>query len=65
MVFPMHASSLSHEGGPHIYGVHPHVRRKIHASETSCIFSFETAVTESLYLDPIAMGLRIVCFMDL
>ena len=65
MVFPMHISSLSYEGEPHKCGVHPHVRRKIHTSETPCIFSSKAAVTGPLYLGPIAMDLRIVSFMDL
>ena len=70
MVFPMHISSLSYEGEPHKCGVHPcgahpHVRRKIHTSETPCIFSSKAAVTGPLYLGPIAMDLRIMCFMDL
>lgn len=47
ILFPLHASFLSHEGGPHIYplhayflsheggpGVHPHVRERMHATET-------------------------------
>ena len=65
MVFPVHASSFSHEGEPHKCGVHPHVRKKVHALKIPCIFSFEAIVTGPLYLGPIAMGLRIMCFMDL
>lgn len=38
MVFPVHVSSLSHEGGSYKCGVHSHRRGKIHASETLCIF---------------------------
>ena len=36
--FPLHISSLSHEGGPHKCGVHLHVREKKYATETGWIF---------------------------
>lgn len=39
-MFPMYVSSLSHEDGLHICGVHPHVRERIHAPETLDTTSF-------------------------
>ena len=49
MVFLVHASSISHEGELHKCGVHPHVKGKMHASETLCIFSLESGTNRTIF----------------
>ena len=49
ILFSLHVSFPSHKGGPQWGGgyiqceVNPHMREKIHATETTCIFSLYMA----------------------